>query len=86
MAETQSLEEFREPGSIDGEWVLTLASVEPGNSATIQVAVSPSGGEEPRTYDNGMTLGFVWLDGRRQVWSWAHLLSASYTPPVRAAR
>lgn len=67
-----------------GQWKLTLARVEPGNSATIPVELTDTGGTEPEWYENEQTLTLVYRDGRRTVWSWANLLCADYTPPVRA--
>lgn len=74
----------REAGSTDGSWRLVLAIIEPGNSATIPIVQLPDGATEPEWYSGEQTLTFVWRDGRRQVWSWANLLSADYEPPVRA--
>lgn len=82
----KSLIPLREEGSTDGQWVLTLAVIEPGNSATIPIAQRPLGDTEPAWYASEHTLTFVWNDGRRQVWSWANLLTADYTPPVRSKR
>lgn len=73
----------REPGSTDGSWVLTMAVIEPGNTATIPIVQLPDGSTEPESYEGEKTLTFVWASGRRVVWSWTNLLRAEYTPPVR---
>lgn len=83
MTERDSLSPSREEGSVDGSWVLTLAVIEPGNSASIAIVQLPTGATEPRWYEAEQTLTFVWEDGRRKVWSWANLLSAEYEPPKR---
>lgn len=75
----------REPGSTDGSWRLTLAVVQPGNSATIHIVQLADGATEPQWIEHEQTLVFLWADGRRQVWSWASLLSADYEPPIRGA-
>lgn len=78
--------DVREEGSTDGSWVLTLASVQTGNTATIPIVQLSMGATEPEWFGGEQTLTLVWLDGRRQVWPWANLLSADYTPPARAKR
>jgi hypothetical protein len=75
----------REQGSTDGSWTLTLAVIEPGNSATIPIVQLPDGATEPAWFGGEQTLTFVWRDGRRQVWSWANLLTADYQPPLRGS-
>lgn len=67
-------------GSPAGKWVLILAAVEPGNTATIDLVTTVTGTEPDVHLDPG-AIRFVHGDGRVHCWAWAALLSACFTPP-----
>lgn len=79
-------ESLRQPGSVDGRWEIVLALVEPGNYATTEVAVTPTGGTEPEWYESETCLRFIYANGCIVVYPWSSVLSATYTPPVRPPR
>lgn len=65
-----------------GRWLLLLESLGVnGYTETIEIRGDAFGGTEPQWYEHENTLTFVWMDGRRQVWSWNAIVRADYTPP-----
>lgn len=55
----------------------------PMRRAVIAITITDTGASVPEWFESAAGLTFVWPDGRRKVYPWAHVIRAEYSPPLR---